>query len=516
MKKTMKRPTWLLAIVAALIVAPLGFVLQSCTDLDEDTFGIVTPEEFYQTDAEILAGLAPIYSQLRALMWNWHNLSQISSDETVVPTRGSDWFDGGRWLAIHRHSWDAGLTDLNGAWNDAFTGIARANGLIGVLVDSDNNELLAEIRFLRAWYYYTLMDFFGRVPIVEGIVDAENPPPNNTRSEVFDFIEAELLFAASNLPASQPGSSYGRVTSGSANALLANMYVNAEIFRGTLTASGISRAPGQWQDAIGAVDKVINSGQYSLASSFFDNFSPTNSSSPELIFVVAHLAAPGLGMTHQMRPLHYNQFTPSPWNGFSTIASIYNKFDAKDKRRGIFLAGQQINFLTGEDVTDRPGNPLIFVPTFGNIEDATESEGIRPLKFQVDVNASGGDHGNDYPFFRLAEMLLIKAEAMNELGGPSAAAVGLVNQLRERAFDPADYVPYQAGNFTQDSFRDMIMDERVRELAFEAKRRQDMVRAGTFSGTWEFKTITDPYRVVFPIPQVQLDSNPNMTQNPGY
>ena len=280
MKKTMKRPTWLLVVVAALIVAPLGFVLQSCTDLDEDTFGIVTPEEFYQTDAEILAGLAPIYSQLRALMWNWHNLSQISSDETVVPTRGSDWFDGGRWLAIHRHSWDAGLTDLNGAWNDAFTGIARANGLLGVLVDSDNTELLAEIRFLRAWYYYTLMDFFGRVPIVEGIVDAENPPPNNTRSEVFDFIEAELLFAASNLPASQPGSSYGRVTSGSANALLANMYVNAQIFRGTLTAGGISRANGQWQDAIGSVDKVINSGQYSLASSFFDNFSPTNSSSP--------------------------------------------------------------------------------------------------------------------------------------------------------------------------------------------------------------------------------------------
>jgi starch-binding outer membrane protein, SusD/RagB family len=516
MNKTLNRPNWLLAIVAAIIIVPMGFVLQSCTNLDEDTFGIVTPDQFYKTDEEILAGLAPIYSQLRALMWNWQNLSQISSDETVVPTRGSDWFDGGRWLAIHRQTWDAGLTDFNGAWNDAFTGIARANGLLGVLAESSDQELLAEIRFLRAWYYYTLMDFFGNIPVVEGIVDADNPPSNKPRAEVFDFIVAELQFAVANLPATRPASSYGRVTSGSANALLANMYLNAEIFRGTLTGSGITRAPGQWQDAINSVDAVINSGQYSLATSFFDNFSPTNENSPELIFIVAHLAAAGLGMNLQMRPLHYNQFTPSPWNGFSTLASIYNKFEPTDKRRSIFLIGQQINFITGEEVTDRPGNPLIFTATFNNIEDAAEGEGIRPLKFPVDLNSAGADHGNDYPFFRLAEMFLIKAEAMNELSGPSAGAVDLVNQLRERAFDPADYVPLQAGDFTQESFRDMIMDERVRELSFEAKRRQDMVRAGTFSSTWEFKTNTDPWRVVFPIPQVQLDSNPNLTQNPGY
>ena len=508
-------------VLTALIIIPLGFILQSCTDLDEDTFGVVTPEQFYNTDAEILAGLAPIYSQLRALMWNWHNLSQITSDETVVPTRGSDWFDGGRWLAIHRHSWDAGLTDLNGAWNDAFTGIARANGLLQILEESGStdDQLKAEIRFLRAWYYYTLMDFFGNIPIVgddEFIVDQDNPPANEARATVFDFVESEVEFARDNLPVSWPGSGFGRVTKGAASALLANMYLNAEIFRGTLSAGGITGGSAMWQEAVTAADAVINSGQYSLASSYFDNFSPTNEGSPELIFVVAHLPVGGLGMNHQMRSLHYNQWTPSPWNGFSTIASVYAKWDANDLRRQIFLAGLQVNLETGDPAFDRSDNPLVFIETFGNIEDATEGEGIRPLKFAPDPARQGGDNGNDYPFFRLAEILLIKAEAMNEMGGPSGTVVDLLNQLRERAFDFADFVPLSAGDFTQSSLRDFIFDERVRELAFEAKRRQDLIRAGKFTEQWEFKTNFEPYRVFFPIPQVQLDSNPNLIQNPGY
>lgn len=508
-------------VLLAILILPIGFVLQSCTDLDEETFGLVTPEQFYKTDAEILAGLAPIYSQLRALMWAWHNISEISSDETIVPTRGSDWFDGGRWLAIHYHSWDPGLVDFNDAWNDSFTGIARANGLLQILEESGSEDakLEAEIRFLRAWYYYTLMDFFGRVPVIgddEFVVDQENPPINESRQFVFDFIESEVMFARDNLDDSWPSTGFGRVTKGAANALLANMYLNAQIFRGELTAGGISRAPAQWQDAISAANAVINSGQYSLASSFFDNFSPTNDTSPELIFVVAHLPTGALGMTHGMRSTHYNQFEPSPWNGFATIASVYNKWDEKDLRRQIFLAGEQFNFVTGEPAFNRQGERLVFTVEIADETDASEGEGIRPYKFPNDLDGAGGGSGNDYPFFRLAEMLMIKAEAMNELSGPSAEAMGLLNQIRQRAFAPGDFVPLAAGDFTQDSLRDFIMDERVRELAYEAKRRQDLIRAGTFTESWEKKTNFEPYRVFFPIPQSQLDSNPNMTQNPGY
>ncbi len=508
-------------VLLAFLILPLGLTLQSCTDLDEETFGLVTPEQFYKSDAEILAGLAPIYSQLRSLMWAWHNLSQVSSDETIVPTRGSDWFDGGRWLSIHYHSWDAGLDDLNGAWNDSYTGIARANGLLQILEESGSEDakLKAEIRLLRAWYYYTLMDLFGNVPVVgddEFVVDQENPPANESRQFVFDFIESEVIFARDNLDTSWPSTGFGRVTKGAANALLANMYLNAEIFRGELTAGGITRAPAQWQDAVTTANAVINSGQYSLAGNYFDNFSPTNEDSPEAIFVVAHLPVGGLGVNHSMRSTHYNQWEPSPWNGFATIASVYQKWDEKDLRRQIFLVGEQVNFATGEPAFNRQGERLVYTESIADETNATEGEGIRPYKFPLDPNAAGGDSGNDYPFFRLAEMLLIKAEALNEMNGPSGEAIGLLNQLRQRAFAPGDFVPLAAGDFTQDSMRDFIMDERVRELAYEAKRRQDLVRAGKFTEPWEFKTNFEPYRVIFPIPQTQLDSNPNMVQNPGY
>ena len=157
-----------LALGAALVAAP-AFGLAACTDLSVDPFSSVNPENFYQTDAEVLAALSPVYSQLRATLWEYHNLSQVSSDETIVPTRGSDWADGGRWLSMHRQNWSPTLTDLNGAWVQSFTGVARANGIISDLggIDVPNKDaLIAEARALRAFYYYTLLDLFGRVPIL--------------------------------------------------------------------------------------------------------------------------------------------------------------------------------------------------------------------------------------------------------------------------------------------------------------------------------------------------------------
>ena len=150
-----------------------------------------------------------------------HNLSQVSSDETLVPTRGSDWFDGGRWLSIHRHTWDPGLSDLNGAWIESYTGIARANGLLQILEEAGNTDaaLNAEIRSLRAFYYFLLLDLFGNVPIVgddEFVIDAENPPPTESRSAVYNFVVSELTAAVPDLPAQWSGSNRGRVTKGAA------------------------------------------------------------------------------------------------------------------------------------------------------------------------------------------------------------------------------------------------------------------------------------------------------------
>lgn len=517
-----RKSTWAAGIVALLVAGLATVSLPGCTDLDEELFGAVTAENFYRTDAEILAAVAPIYAQLRASLDAYHNLSQVSSDETVVPTRGSDWFDGGVWLATHRHQWTPSLGFLSDAWNASYTGVARANVVLQTLDDAgtldENPDIVAELRALRAFYYYQLMDLFGGVPVVgddEYTIDPDNPPARESRAQVFAFIESELLEAREVLPDSWPASGYGRMTRGAADALLANMYINAQVFTGEATAGGLNPGQARWQDAVTVSDRLLNSGVYSLSTNWFDNFSHDNHMVPELIMVVAHLPVDGLGLNFPHRTLHYHQFTPDPWNGFATIAETYAAFDPQDARRGIFLEGRAHNVETGEPVNNRQGEPLFFTPEIGNIENAGEGEGVRIFKFPADPNHDGPNNGNDYPFFRLAEIYLIKAEALNELQGPNQESINLLNTLRDRVYDSPQLL--QVSDFpSQDALRNRILEERLYELFYEAKRRQDLVRHNRFTQAWTFKSESGPHRIVFPIPQSQRDANPNLTQNPGY
>ncbi len=524
--------SWSLWLVAAILLVPVTTVLQGCTDLDEETFGVITPDQFFQTDEEIIAALAPVYAQLRSMMWAYHNISQVSSDEALVPVRGTDWDDGGAWRELHVHTWTAANGDFNSAWTDAYTGVARANVVLANLPDGSDPSIAAELRFLRAFYYYQLMDLFGGVPVVtDAVVDQDNPPSRESRAAVFSFIESELNEARTDLPTSWDGANQGRATQGAADALLAKIYLNAEVFTGTVSGSGLARGTARWADAITAADRVLNSGQYQLTGDQRDNFRAGNHTSPEIIFSVGHLGKGGLGLTFIMRGLHYNQIPQTPWNGFSTLAETYNRFDEDDQRRNIFLVGQQFAepnqgclgnecFTTGAALEDRVGNPLSFTldyfdPSGNPVTDVAvnlnETSGARVMKWEIDSGRVGGDNGNDYAFFRLAEMYLIKAEAMNEMG-QTAGAMAIVNQLRARVFDPDEPVAATS----QADAREAIWSERQFELFWEATRRQDLIRAGKFTDAWEFKPAGGGHLVLGPIPQVQIDSNPNLTQNAGY
>ncbi|MGZ8455197.1 MAG: RagB/SusD family nutrient uptake outer membrane protein [Gemmatirosa sp.] len=512
--------------LGALLLAGTAGAVQGCTDLTETPRDALTPANAFRTDQEILAGAAAVYAQLRTTQWGYYNLSEITSDEQLVPTRGSDWFDNGRWLEIYRQTWNANsgsaLEDMNGVWNDMFSGVAKANLMISVVEGSDSptkDATLAELRTVRAWFYYILMDMFGGVPLVTS-TEVE-PRPRVTRDSLFKFIEAELNAARAVLP--DKPAQYGRVSKGVANAILANMYINAPVFQGTVTAGGLQRATARYQNAIDAADRVINAGVYSLASDYRANFATNNEGSPENIFVVANTAAPpGLGMSMQQRTLHYNQHGVGggPWNGFAGLAETYRSYDAADARRGVWLAGPQISFVTGQATTDRQGAPLIFTDTIGDITKANENEGVCLLKFPPLLNAPNGDsHPNDFPYFRLAEMYLIKAEALNELGR-TAEAIALINRIRERAFDPDK--PLSAA-LSQAQLRQAILAERLYEFAGEAKRRQDLIRLGgqpgvslSFTGARRFKEVQAPYKIIFPIPATQLQNNPLLTQNAGY
>lgn len=543
----MKRLSVTMSFGAAGLATLLLLPVQGCTDLTENPPSLITSSNFFHNEAEVLAGLAGVYAQLRSTApeGGIYDANEVSTDEIVVPIRGKDWNDNGQWIDLHNQTWTATsaatLNFFNGAWNSAYTGVARANLFLASVQNSsvpipNKAAVIGEVRTLRAFYYYILMDMFGGVPIVTTTEVALRP--RNTRREVFDFIESELIAARdSGLPATRPDAENGRITQGAADAILASLYINAGVFTkdgagaGGINAGGYNSCAGVTVSAgdacaaaIAAATRLLNSPNYALADSFPQNFRFDNYKSKENIFVVKFLNADGLGMGITMAALHYCQYEANPWNGFATLAQTYNSFNPADKRRqGSFLIGPQRNVLTGQLVTFRvnnacpaytAANALVFTDSIRDLRDASESEGPRIYKWPADPGHVAQNSGNDYAWFRLGEMYLIKAEAEHASGQDGPALIDL-NKLRART-DPV--APALAA--VSDS---VILSERLFELYGEGKRRQDLIRFGKYTGRTDAasglingKTASLDNYVLFPIPQTQIDANPNLTQNPGY
>lgn len=537
-----------------LLLVPLFLVGQSCTDLTETPHDALTPDNAFKTDAELLAGVAGVYAQLRSLgdAGSYQTMQDLTADVLIVPTRGSDWFDNGQWLDMHRQTFTPNSPGtggfLVGGWNDPFAGIAKANLMIDVVSKSTSTsaaKTLAELRTLRAWYYYVLMDQFGGVPLVTST--KLERVGRSTRAQVYSFIETELKAAVKDLPDTWPADGYGRITKSAANAILASLYINAGVFSKecaagaggctagfsptayntcNITVNGANACDG----AIAAADAVINSGNYSLepAGSWNKNFARDNDKSTENIFVIVYTSegSSGLGSNWPMRTLHYNQLNTgwgSPWNGFATIAESYNKFDNGDERKGMWLQGQAYSFETGQAVKDRTGNPLIFTASIPDANQANEAQGVRFNKYPpLPDAATGNGHPNDLVFFRLTEMYLIRAEAKNEKGDLAGALADLntIHNLR----DPGNPV----APASQQAMRDAILNERLFEFAGEGKRRTDLIRHGKYT-SWTESSLNgvcgasgvcgaarNPRVTLYPIPDAVIGANSLLSQNPGY
>ena len=538
-----------------MLLVPVFIVGETCTKLTEVPHDALTPANAFHTDAEVLAGVAGVYAQMRSAESNgeFAAMEDLSTDVLVVPTRGTDWNDGGQWLDIHRQTWrpnsPGARSFLTGTWNDLFSGVAKANLMIDVVTKANSaskDTVVAELRTLRAWYYYMLQDMFGGVPLVTSTELKQ--VARSKRTEVFAFLEKELSESAPNLPEQWPAASYGRVTKGVANAILASLYMNAGVFNkdcgpADCTTSisptayntcnvTVGGGKNGCQAAIDAANAVINSGgtnkTYKLSSDWFQNFSTTNKNSTENIFVVVHSNSPqSIGGDWPMRTLHYFQLSTGdggPWNGFATTAEAYAKFPAGDKRRGMWLQGQAYSFQNGQAVNDRSGSPLIFTTQIPDLTKANEGNGVRFNKFVPQPSPPhGGAQPNDFPWFRLSEMYLIRAEAENALGQTTAALADL-NLI---------HGPQNNGALVaavgQAAIRDAILDERLLEFAGEGKRRTDLIRFGKFLN-WTESSANGvcganpaagcPARannlLVFPISTNVMGSNPLLVQNAGY
>ena len=413
-------------VLGLVLLLPLAAILSGCdSQLEEEPFSQITPEQFFETEQEFLSAAAAVYSQLRAdgftYEWNYWNLQTHSGDGIMVPTRGPDWGDGGTWRQLTQHNWNEDNPYVNGAWTNAYTGIARANGVLTALAASNfdatvTNRFRSEVRFLRAFFYYSLMDLYGGVPVVleEGAgndqfvsqpISPDAPPPHNTRRQVLNFLLTELTgtgidgfgIDAVNNPAegsildnlpSKADVPYGRATKAAGYTLLARMLLNAPLYDVDAAGSDISidaLGSGQtfYAEAARAADIVINGengvGTYSLTGDYFDNFAADNfeSGASEIIFPITHAPEAGRGLNFQMRFLHYNTaITASPWNGFTTIAEYYKSFDIdpgpdgeigtnddidNDRRADQFLSGKVFTqpnaSCVGDECFSDPNSP---------------------------------------------------------------------------------------------------------------------------------------------------------------
>ncbi|RDV17225.1 RagB/SusD family nutrient uptake outer membrane protein [Pontibacter diazotrophicus] len=509
-----------------IILALAGF--SSCTDLDEEVYDTIISDNFYQTERQALAAAGPVYSNLRAYqnpesVWG---LNTFTTDEIVLPTRGNNWYNGGMFQRYHKQEWNASEANINNSWVFVFNNINTCNRLLFQFekIENKSDALLAvmkEIRGMRAFYYFLGMDLFGNVPIVDRFdVPADYAPANQSREEVFRFIESELLAVIPELPVAMDMTTYGRFHRWAAYATLAKLYLNAEVYTGQ----------PMWDECIEACDAIINAGEFQLSSDFYSNFAVQNEGSQENIFVIPFdVNLPqdwGSGgitsrmFSHYLWTLHGDgtrafNTQQGGWNGFAAVPSFYTSYDPEDARRNVWLVGQQYS-SSGEmlyNTAEMAGIPLVYTVEINSLEQAKENEGARLAKYDY-TGAENFTMSNDFVLFRYADILLMKAEAlMRKNGGATPEAVELVNMVRSRAFQGNEEKAYTMGTLTLDA----LLAERGWEFAGEGWRRNDLVRFGEYTEPWDFKPNSTPAtRTIFPIPQAQLNANPNLVQNPGY
>ena len=493
-----------------LLLAGMSPFFIGCTDLEvEEVDSIVAEDASGQFAGDAPALLRTSYNQLSALtnQASTYSLYVHTSDEMIPPTRGTDWGDNGVWRLLHSHNWDATHQYVLDAWNEMNGRVFSANEVLASTSPAPNAQQTAEAKFLRAFYMWHVMDLYGQVPFRDVNEGGDVDPRVFSRSEAFDFIVKDLEEALPDLPVLGPSATNTTASKAAANALLARLYLNRGVYTATSDENGlpsIAFDQGDMARVVEHADAIAADG-YSLSPDYFSNF--TVNAQNEIIFT----SPQGSPENRYFMTLHYDH-NPSGWNGFTTLADFYAKFDESDTRKGItatpdgtpfsgigrgFLVGTQLND-NGEVITNSRNNqPLSYEPDVPLIGADTD-DGIRAIKYHP------ADKGN-YILFRYADVYLMKAEAMLR-SGDAGGALAMVNELRAtRGAAPLSALDEAS-----------MLDERGRELYWEGIRRVDQIRFGTFADTWSEKTVTEPFRVLFPIPQQALDSNPNLVQNPGY
>ena len=520
----------------------LALVTSSCEKLklDVPVESQFVAENFPKTRSDYDASLGAIYSNLSSnYAVPYWRLQELATDEAILPARDGNFDDGGQFRQLHYHTWTPDHPSVTGIWQWAYGGITTCNRLITItngfgFEPAELSVRLAEIRAMRALYYFFLLDLYGNVPLVTDYPVAEAPATQD-RAQVYEFVESELKAALPQLPAKSNSLStntqqYGRPTKGMAFALLAKLYLNSEVY--------VSQP--RYGDVVSMADSVLNNANYTLDARYRDIFLPTNGPQvQETIFAVPYdQQIPGnqftrFGFFYYLAPAYGLNVGLSI--AMSTTPEFYARFHLPgDARTATWLAGPQFAPDGSGGFTNQPVyypntttqvnlNPVLtLVPPkpfdVGNTL-AAQSEGVRSIKFYPDPTIIQATrlNGNDVPLLRLADVLLMKAEA--ELRGAAPTAVRgemqtpllLVNKVRARA----------GAQLATSIDLNGMLDERARELFWEGWRRPDLLRFGLFEKEYPLpndflKMDQSPFRRLYPVPNVELRLNTNLKQNEGY
>lgn len=480
----------------------------------------LTGQEGPAGDADI-SGIDEGTSQYSRMLFS---LNELTTDHAVV-----GWGDPGL-PNLHAMNWGASNDFTVGMYYRLAQEVSFTNSFIenaSALEGTEAENYIAEARFLRAFAYYNLIDLYGNVPLVQEV--STSLPEQNSRQEIFNFVEAELL-EIQDLLKESGANEYGRVDRVAAWALLSKLYLNAEVWTGN----------DMYAKSLEYSNKVINSsysintndanGNGSAYDELFLADNDSNGAQDELIFAInfdGNQSRTYGGTTFLVHAAVGGDMDPSEfgvnggWSGLRTTKALVNKFDyavtATDED------GDPVEWADGRAMFFTEGQNLE-INTIAN----TFTDGYAVTKFKnVDSEGNpGSDEGGnfvdtDLPLIRLAEIYLNYAEVVARgQGGDVATAVGYINELRARAFGD------DSGNITSsDLTLDFVEAERSRELYWEGQRRTDLIRFNDFTTAnylWPFKggakngTAVEPFRRLFPLPSNIISINPNLTQNPGY
>lgn len=494
-------------------VVTLGLLAGSCTDLKEEIRQDLTGDQAAQF-VDVGALLNGAYNAMRLPYQDQSRFwaaQEHTGDQCLGPTRGPDWDDNGIWRTLHNHQWTAEHDFLTNTFSELLQVVFATTN---ILQFNPTPTQAAEARFLRAYVMLSVLDGWGQVPFREAgsslLADAKVLGPQET----IDFVVSEVDAILADLPAGPTN----RANKDAARVLKMKALLNKGAY---LNRASPSFNPSDLAEVAAIGQSIINSGKYSLSANYYDNFAPNNDViSTENIWTAENIGGVAAGNVRSrwFCTLHYNQ-NPSGWNGFTTLSEFYNSFEASDVRRSADYAGQtdvsgiKAGLLVGQQfdqngapLKDRRGNNLAFTPGVSLREsgDDLEITGIRVIKYPIDY-ASGDNANNDYVYYRYADVVLMRAEALLRSGN-AGDALALVNQVRAVRGASA------LGNLTLDN----LLAERGRELYWEGHRRSDLIRFGKFLQAWQEKPASGQERLLFPIPARSLAANPNLRQNPGY